>query len=283
MEKAVLDRLKLVSNTVRQDVIRMAGIARCGNLASSLSIVDILTVLYWREMKIFPEAPNSPERDRFILSKGHGCPALYSALAHRGFFSREELWNYSRLGTMLQGHPQFKITPGIDATTGSIGMGPGIANGMALSLRGGDPSPYVYCLTGDGEIQTGSFWESMLFSSHHGLDKVILIIDLNHMQSEGSTDRILSIEPLSEKFRSFGWEVFNADGHDLSSLEDAFHSARDQIGRPSAVLARTIPGKGVSFIEKAAEVANRMVLSREEMDQALKELSQDQLSAGGII
>ena len=283
MEKAVLKRLKLVSNTVRQDVIRMAGVARWGNLASSLSIVDILTALYWREMKIFPEDPNSPERDRFILSKGHGCPALYGVLAHRGFFSREELWNFSRLGTMLQGHPQYKITPGIDATTGSLGMGPGIANGMALALRDRNPSPYVYCLTGDGELQTGSFWESVLFSSHHALDKVILVIDLNGLQSEGRIDRILSLEPVSEKFRSFGWGVFNADGHDFTSLEKAFSSARDQEGRPAVIIARTIPGKGVSFIEEAAEKSNRMVLSREEMDKALKELSRDQLSTGGII
>ncbi|MBN1333065.1 MAG: transketolase [Synergistales bacterium] len=283
MDKAVLKRLKTVSNTVRQDVIRMAGVARCGNLASSLSIVDILTILYWKEMKIFPEAPNSPERDRFILSKGHGCPALYGALAHRGFFSREELWNYSRLGTMLQGHPQYKITPGVDATTGSLGMGPGIASGMALALRHSTPSPYIYCLTGDGELQSGSFWESVLFASHHGLDKVILIVDLNGLQSEGSTDRILSLEPLSDKFRSFGWEVLRAEGHDFSSLEKAFSSARDQKGSPSAIIARTVPGKGVSFIEEAAEGANRMVLSREEMDKALKELSQDQLSTGGTI
>jgi len=281
MDKVVLKRLEQISNTVRKDLIRMLGVARSGNLSSSLSIVEILTILYWREMKIFPEEPNSPERDRFVLSKGHGCPTLYGVLAHRGFFCREELWNFSRLGTMLQGHPQYSITPGIDATTGSLGMGPGIASGMALALKDHPSSPWIYCLTGDGELQTGSFWEAVLFSSQYSLGNLVIIVDLNGYQAEGSTESIISLEPLYDKFDSFGWKVVTADGHDFQDLERAFGEARKDRINPSVILASTIPGKGISFIEKAGTCANRMILTREQMDLALRELSEGQTPCGG--
>jgi len=264
------EELRITANNVRKDVVRMVGIARSGHLVSSLSIVDVLSVLYWKVMKVSPQEPRMASRDRFILSKGHGCPALYAVLARRGFFSREELWNYRRLGAMLQGHPETPRTPGIDAPSGSLGMGLGVGNGMALFLKREQLPSRVFCLVGDGEVQEGSVWESAMTSSHFGLDNVVLIIDRNMRQSEGVTSEIREVEPLEDKFRSFGWETTSVDGHDLKALTDALDMSHK--GRPLAVVARTVPGKGVSFMEKESE-KELPHLSRLVIDKALRELN----------
>lgn len=273
MDNNMKKRLELIAATVRKDVVTMIGLARAGYVASSLSIVDILTFLYWNEMRIYPEDPYCPVRDRFVLGKGHGCPALYAVLAHRGFFGREELWNYCKLGAMLQGHPEVVRTPGIDSSSGSCGTGLGIAAGMALSFKKRRESPRIYCLIGDGEVQEGATWESVMLASHFSLDNLVLLVDRNHFQMEGPIEEIISIEPLEEKFYSFGWKVLSAHGHDFNSISDALFKSSEQRDRPSVIICETRLGKGVSFIEQAKEKGNSIVLSREKIDLALKEIS----------
>ncbi len=275
-------RLQLIAATVRKDVVRMIGLARAGYVASSLSIVDILTVLYWCEMEIFPEDPHCPSRDRFVLGKGHGCPALYAVLAHRGFFGREELWNYCKLGAMLQGNPESGRTPGVDSSSGSCGTAPGIAAGMALSLKREKNPPRVYCLIGDGELQEGSTWESILLAAHFCLDNLVLIVDRNHFQMDGTVESIMSIEPLEAKFSSFGWKVFHSDGHDVISFSDSLLKAGENNNSPSVILSETRLGKGVSFIEEAMNKGNSIILSREKIDLALKEISRAAGKVEGI-
>lgn len=272
-EQDMKKRLSLIAATIRKDVVRMTGLARAGAVASSLSIVDILTYLFWSEMRIFPEDPHASSRDRFVLGKGHGCAALYAVLAHRGFFGREELWNYCKLGAMLQGNPELGRTPGIDASAGSCGTAPGLAAGMALSFKTFREEPRIFCLIGDGELQEGATWESLLLASHYGLDNLILLIDNNHLQEDGKLKEIISIEPLAEKLSSFGWKVISADGHDLESISNAFSSLKQNSGSPSVIIFSTCSGKGVSFIEEAGSRGNRIVLSRERVDAALREIS----------
>jgi transketolase len=272
-EQEMNKRLSLIAATIRKDVVRMTGLARAGAVASSLSIVDILTYLFWSEMNIFPEDPHAPSRDRFVLGKGHGCAALYAALAHRGFFGREELWNYCKLGAMLQGNPELGRTPGIDASAGSCGAALGLAAGMALSFKTFRADPRIFCLIGDGELQEGTTWESLLLASHYGLDNLTLLIDNNQLQEDGKLQDIISIEPLAEKLSSFGWGVTSADGHDFESIFNAFSSLRQNNGTPSVIIFDTCSGKGVSFIEEAGSRGNNIVLSRERVDAALREIS----------
>jgi transketolase len=261
--------LKEAAASIRKDVVRMIGVARSGHLASSLSIVEIMAWLYWHILNVKPEDPMWAERDRLVLSKGHGCPALYAALANRGFFDREELWNYRRLGTMLQGHPLVNRTPGIDASSGSLGMGLGVANGIALGLRMRGLDSRVFCITGDGELQEGAIWESAMTSTHYKLSQLTVIVDRNNTQMEGSVDQVMSIEPLKDKFIAFGWQVAEADGHDFQSLERAF--VKKNAEKPLAIIARTVIGKGVSFLEGQRYKAS-MVLTRDLVDKALREL-----------
>ena len=263
-------RLEQRAINVRKDVVRMIGVARSGHLVSSLSIVDILTWLYWRVLRVSPEDESSSARDRFVLSKGHGCPALYATLADRGFFRREELWSYRRLGAMLQGHPVANRTPGIDASSGSLGMGLGIAVGMALAGRMSG-SPYrVACLAGDGEMQEGAMWEAAMAAGHFRLSRILLVIDRNHVQMEGKTEDIMGLEPLDEKLRAFGWRVAHADGHSMQSLQQALAEI-DSSDAPGAVIAKTIPGHGVSFLENGS-FRGKDVLNRQRVEMALREL-----------
>ncbi len=255
---------------VRKDVVRMIGVARSGHLVSSLSIVDIMTWLYWNVLRVSPEEVSSPSRDRFVLSKGHGCPALYATLANRGFFRREELWSYRRLGAMLQGHPASTRTPGVDASSGSLGMGLGIAVGMALAGRLGKAPYRVVCLAGDGEMQEGAMWEAAMAAHHFSLSKILLIIDRNGVQMEGETEEIMGLEPLDAKLESFGWSVAHADGHDFASLGRAL-AQTDASGLPGAVIARTVPGHGVSFLENGS-LRGKDALNRQRVEMALREL-----------
>jgi transketolase len=260
------------ASAVRRDVVRMIGVARSGHLASSLSIVDILAWLYWEVLSLRTDDPSWEDRDRFVLGKGHGCPALYAVLANRSFFPREELWSYRRLGAMLQGYPEVRRTPGVDAPGGSLGQGLGLANGLALALREKNPAPSVYCLVGDGELQEGVFWESAMTSAHFSLGNLVLIVDRDGRQMEGTTEDIMSLEPLREKFLAFGWAVEECDGHDFASLRGALSRVGPSGGiKPRCIVGKTILGRGVSFLENDPS-GGRMVLSRDSMDRALREL-----------
>ncbi|MBL3540171.1 transketolase [Aminivibrio sp.] len=256
---------------VRRDVVRMIGVARSGHLASSLSIVDLLVWLYWEVLSLRADEPSWEGRDRFVLGKGHGCPALYAVLANKSFFPREELWSYRRLGAMLQGFPEIRRTPGVDAPGGSLGQGLGLANGLALALRDRTPAPSVYCLVGDGELQEGVFWESAMTSAHFSLDNLLLLVDRNGRQMEGATEDIMSLEPLREKFLAFGWAVEECDGHDFASMRNVLGRLGSRRGKPGCIVAKTTLGKGVSFLENDPS-GGRMVLGRESMDKALREL-----------
>jgi transketolase len=256
---------------VRKDIVRMIGVAKGGHLLSSLSLVELLVFLYWETMNIRPDDPLWPERDRLVLSKGHGCPALYAVLANRGYFDREELWNYRRLGSMLQGHPEYPRTPGIDAPSGSLGMGLGIAGGIALALRSEGKESRVFAVLGDGELQEGSVWESVMTASHWKLDQLVAIVDVNRVQMEGFVDDIKKLEPLAGKFEAFGWNVALCDGHDMGSIEKALIDSLSGTGHPSVVLAATKPGKGVTAAERG-ELGPVEPLDRIAMDEALREL-----------
>lgn len=256
---------------VRKDVVRMIGVARSGHLASSLSIVDLLVWLYWDVLSLRADEPSWEGRDRFVLGKGHGCPALYAVLANRGFFPREELWSYRRLGAMLQGFPEVRRTPGVDAPGGSLGQGLGLANGLALALRERTPAPSVHCLVGDGELQEGVFWESAMTSARFSLENLVLIVDRDGRQMEGATEDIMSLEPLREKFLAFGWAVEECDGHDFASMREARARLGTRRRKPGCIVAKTVPGKGVSFLENDPS-GGRMVLGRDSMDKALREL-----------
>lgn len=258
----------------RKDVVRMTGVERSGYLAASLSVVDILVFLYWKEMNIRPAEPLWHGRDRFVPGKPHACPALYSVLANRGFFDRKELWNFRRLGSMLQGYPETPRTPGIDASGGSLGMSLGISNGMALALRLDGSEQRVFCLMGDVELQEGSVWESVMQTANLGLDKVTVIVDMNSSGMHQGEDSVKEIEPVRNRFESFGWRVEETDGHDMDGLESAFAGTlakNSTEGIPCAVLAHTIPGKGFSLAEKGC-IGPLEVLDRNMMEQALREM-----------
>jgi len=273
MEKEREGFLKKTALEIRKDVVRTIGVANAAHLASSLSIVEILVYLYWEVMRFNPQKPYWKERDRFVFSKGHACPALYAVLARLGFFDREELWSYRRLGAMLQGHPEYRRTPGIDAPSGSLGMGLGISVGMALSLRLRRLTSRVFCLLGDGEFQEGAVWESVMNANHYKLDNLIAIVDVNGYQMEGKTESINNLEPLQDKLESFGWKAYQCDGHDLKELERAFKAVFACKGAPCAILARTIPGKGLKKIEEGV-LSPTEPMSRLLMEEALRELEE---------
>lgn len=271
MNEQLREELQRRAVDVRKDVIRMVGVAQSGHLASSLSLVDLLVFLYWEGMKVDPGNPMWEDRDRFILSKRHGCPALYTVLAQRGFFQRDELWNYRRLGAMLQGHPEYKRTPGVDAPSGSAGLGLGIANGIALGLRLRNNPARVFCLLGDGEMKEGAIWEAALTATSRKLGRVVAIVDCNRTDGERPCPSWKEPERLQERFQSFGWDVAVTDGHNFDELEKAFLQCTPDRETPLAILALTRLGKGVPLVEKGwphSEVAP----GRHEMAEALREL-----------
>lgn len=257
---------------VRRDVIRMVGVAKSGQLASSLSLVDLLVFLYWQEMKISLSEPTWPERDRFIMGKRNGCPALYTVLARRGFFPRNELWNFRSLGAILQHHPQLRRTPGVDAPTGSSGMGLGIANGLALGLNRRKAPSRVFCLLGDSELETGPFWESAANATRLAVRGLVALIDCNLGERSLAPGR-RSCHHFTEAFRSFGWRVFSADGHSFPSMEEAFTEGLADLGGPVAILIHTCLGKGVTLFEEGRWPHSEIAPGRDDVEQALKELN----------
>lgn len=241
--------LKEIAKSIRINVIEMLLEAKSGHPGGSLSIADILTVLYFEEMNIDEKNPKWEDRDRFILSKGHASPGLYATLAERGYFPKEELKSLRKFGSNLQGHPDMKKTLGVDMSTGSLGQGLSVANGMALSGKLDDKTYRVYTIIGDGELQEGQIWEAAMSTSHYKLDNLVAFVDLNGLQIDGSNEEVMNVNPVDKKFESFGWNVLVIDGHNLEEIKEALDKAKEEKGRPTAIIAKTVKGKGVSFME----------------------------------
>ncbi|NLG95358.1 MAG: transketolase [Acetomicrobium flavidum] len=276
LERDLELQLRRIAVEVRKDVLRMISMADSGHLGSSFSCVDILVYLYFYLMRVNPKLPDWMERDRFVLSKGHACPSLYAVLARKGYFEREELWNYRKLGSLLQGHPLYINTLGIDAPSGSLGMGAGISCGMAMALKSLSPDSKVYCLLGDGELQEGSCWEAFMTASHWKLDNLYLVIDRNGQQMEGHTEAIKALEPLKEKLESFGLLCFEVDGHDFNMIHDTFMRASSSKGFPKAIIAHTKWGRGITLAEKGG-IPVKASLSRNEVTLLLDELNKESM------
>jgi transketolase len=233
---------------VRLDILEMIRAAGSGHPGGSLSLVELLVYLYFQRMNVRPEEPRWEDRDRLVLSKGHACPALYSVLARRGFFAPEALPSLRKLGSPLQGHPDMRKLPGLDASTGSLGQGLSTACGLARGLRLSGTDAHVYCVLGDGELQEGSVWEAAMSASSVGLGNLTAVVDRNGVQLDGRTGELKPLEPLREKWEAFGWKVLACDGHDIRSIGEAF-GERESVSGPAVIIARTVKGKGVSFME----------------------------------
>ena len=271
-----VEKLKKIARLIRADIIKEVYSAKSGHPGGALSIVDILTVLYFNQMNISPEDPRNENRDRFVLSKGHASAALYATLAERGFFSVNELENFRKLGSMLQGHPDMKHIPGVDMTTGSLGQGLSVANGMAMMSKLDKKGIRVYTILGDGEIEEGQIWEAAMTASQYRLDNLCVIVDNNNLQIDGELKKVMSSYPIDKKFESFGFVVFNVDGNDIEELIKVFESAKLIKGKPVAIIAKTVKGKGISFMENKAEWHGKAP-SEEEYKQAIKELGAQNL------
>lgn len=272
-DEAKIEEIQEKARLIRRYVIDMIGKAGSGHPGGSLSCADILATLYFGGvLNVDPEDPLSDERDRLVLSKGHAAPSLYAALALRGFFPLETLSTLRKLGSMLQGHPDCRKTPGVEASTGSLGQGLSVALGMALAGKMDKKSYRVFALLGDGECEEGQVWEAAMAAHHYGVDNLTAIVDHNHMQIDGKIEEVMSPEPLPDKWKAFGWQVFSVNGHDIRELLDAFEKARETRGVPSVIVAETIKGRGVSFMENAKEWHGKAP-NPAELDKALRELS----------
>ena len=249
MEQAKLNQLKKTAAQIRLDVLEGVHAASSGHPGGSLSIADIMTYLYFEEMNVNPADPKWSERDRLVLSKGHTAPALYAALAEKGFFSRDEIKNLRKVDSFLQGHPDMKGTPGVDMSTGSLGLGFSCACGMALSAKLDNKDYRVYSIIGDGESEEGQIWEACMFAAHYKLDNICAIFDWNGLQIDGPVAEVMNPTPFDSKLEAFGFHVICIDGHDFNQIEAAFAEAKTVKGKPTAIIAKTVKGKGVSFME----------------------------------
>lgn len=252
MDNQLKTTLQKQALTIRKDIVTEVYGAQSGHPGGSLSIADVITYLYFKELNIDPKNPKWEDRDRFVLSKGHTCPALYAALAHRGYFDPEELLKFRHLGAMLQGHPDMKKIPGIDMSSGSLGQGVSAAVGMALAGKIDKKDYRVYTILGDGEIQEGQVWEAAMFAAHYDLDNLCVIVDFNGLQIDGKVEDVMSPSPIDKKFEAFGFHAICADGHDFDALEKAFDEAKSTVGKPTAIILKTVKGKGVSYMEDNA-------------------------------
>ena len=241
--------LQITACKVRMDAVTGVFYAKSGHPGGSLSAADLLTYLYFKEMKVDPKNPHDPDRDRFVLSKGHCCPGLYATLAERGYFSPDEMKTLRHIGSMLQGHPNMNDTPGVDMSTGSLGQGISAACGMALAAKLDNKAYRVYAILGDGEIEEGQVWEASMFAAHQKLDNLCLIVDNNGLQIDGPVEQVGGPGPIDEKFRAFGFDLQVIDGHNFDAIEAAFAHARTVKGKPCAIIAKTVKGKDVSFME----------------------------------
>jgi len=264
--------LERIAWELRRNVVEMIYRAGSGHAGGSLSICEILAVLYFSELRVDPRNPKDPDRDRFILSKGHAAPALYAVLAKKGFFPESELWTLRKIGSRLQGHPDMRKCPGVEMTSGSLGMGISYGIGIALAARLDGRSYRVYVLTGDGELDEGQNWEAFLVGAKFGLDNLTVLVDYNRIQLDGSVEEILPLQPLHAKIGAFGWHVVECDGHDVRDIRRALDEARNQRGKPTAIIAHTVKGKGVSFMEGTHEWHGKPI-SDEEYRAALADLA----------
>ncbi len=270
-ERAVeIKQLQKKAAGIRSLIVEMLQKAGSGHPGGSLSASDVLTCLFFKVMRHDCAAPDSPDRDRFHMSKGHCCPLLYALLAECGYFSREELWSLRKAGALLQGHPDVK-TPGVNVASGSLGQGLSVSLGMALAGKMDNRDYRVYCLLGDGEIQEGNVWEGAMGAAHFKCDNICAILDYNRFQIDGKVDDIMRLEPLADKWGAFGWHVMSIDGHDFPQILAAFAEAETVKGKPSIIIAHTTKGKGVSFMENVLDFHGRAP-TQEEAAIALKEL-----------
>lgn len=263
--------LKHIAQQVRIDIIKMITKAGSGHPGGSLSVTDILVTLYFVHLIHDPKNPLWEGRDRVVLSKGHVCPALYAVLAHCGYFPIEELWTLRKLGSRLQGHPASKHLPGIEISTGSLGQGLSVGVGMALSFKIDNKPNRVYVIMGDGEQDEGTIWEGAMFAGHNKLDNLIGIIDYNKLQIDGPVEKIMNIAPLADKYQAFNWHVIEINGHNYAEIDAAFTKAKSFKGKPTVIIAHTIKGKGVSFMENAVEWHGKAP-TEEQAEIAIKEL-----------
>ena len=271
-----ITELKAMSRTVREDILTMVHKAGSGHPGGSLSATDLMVGLYFGGMmKVDPQNPDWEGRDRFILSKGHVAPVLYSVLARKGFFPLEELGTLRKLGSILQGHPHKQSTPGLDCSSGSLGQGLSIANGLAIGVRKQNKANRVYCLLGDGELQEGQVWEAVMTAAQNKLDNLCAIVDYNHVQLDGTTEEIKALGDLAAKWHDFGWNVIQLNGHDMDQVLKAFEMAAAYKGRPSVLIADTVKGKGVSFMEGDCNWHGNAP-NAEQLEKALAEVREEE-------
>ncbi|MBE6841889.1 MAG: transketolase [Ruminococcus sp.] len=271
MDATIKKQLEITAAKVRMGVIEGTFNAKSGHPGGSLSICDLMTYLYWVKMNVDPKNPDMEQRDRFVLSKGHCAPALYSILAEKGFFDKEELKSLRHIGALLQGHPCIHI-PGVDMSSGSLGQGISVACGMALAGKTSNADYKVYTVLGDGEIEEGQVWEAAMFAAHYKLDNLVAVVDNNGLQIDGAITEVCSPEPITDKFAAFGWHVITMDAHDFDSIEKAFDEAEKISGKPVAIIQKSVKGKGVSFMENKCSW-HGTAPNKEQYDQAMEELN----------
>lgn len=268
-----LKTLKDRARRMRIDILKTLAGCGSGHTGGSLSATDIVAALYFYKMKLDPKNPRSKDRDHFILSKGHAAPLLYTALAHAGFIDTAELCTLRRLGSRLQGHPDSKYLPGVEISTGSLGQGLSVANGIALAHKLDKTPNRVYALLGDGELQEGQVWEAAMTAAHYKLDNLCALVDNNGLQIDGPVAKVMGVEPITDKWRAFGWEVLDIDGHDMGQIVSALDKAETIKGKPTMIVCRTVKGKGVSVFEGKVEF-HGTAPSQEELAIAMKELTE---------
>ena len=271
---ADIARLEKLAHGFRMDIVRMIHNVGSGHPGGALSCIDMVTALYFHQMRYDPKNPKWKERDRFVLSKGHGCCAQYAALAGLGVFPKEDLMGYRIFGCHVQGHPDMTKTPGIEMSTGSLGQGLSAVNGMALGLRLDKSPARSYCIVSDAEMQEGQIWEAALTAAHHKLDNVCALFDHNNLQIDGRIEDIKSIEPIIDKWRAFGWHVVDIDGHDMRQILNALNEAEKTKEKPTLIRARTVKGKGISFMENSVKF-HGVAPNDEQFEQAIKELQEN--------
>ncbi|GAM10516.1 hypothetical protein OR1_02805 [Geobacter sp. OR-1] len=267
--KETIAKLEEKARSLRVSIIKSLHKSQSGHTGGSLSSIDIITVLYFHKMRHNPAEPLWAGRDRFVLSKGHAAPAQYVALADAGYFPKEDLMTLRRLGSHLQGHPDSKVTPGVEVCTGSLGQGLSMANGMAIALKLDGKANRVYTMLGDGELQEGQVWEAAMAAAHYKLDNLCAVVDANGLQIDGEVERVMAVTPIAEKFRAFGWHTIEIDGHDIGAIINAFDQSELLKGKPTVIVARTVKGKGVSFFENKASY-HGVTPSDEELPKALE-------------
>lgn len=267
-----INELKGISKEIRKSIVNMISLAKSGHPGGSLSIVEILVALYYDMMKVDSKNPKMENRDRFVLSKGHAAPALYAVLAEKGYFDKQELNSLRKYGSILQGHPDMKKVPGVEMSTGSLGQGLSVLNGMALNAKIYGKDYRVYAILGDGEVQEGQIWEAAMTAAHYKLDNVCVFLDSNNLQIDGNVNDIMGVEPLDKKWEAFGWNVIKICGHDFDEIFKALDDAKACKGKPTMIIAKTVKGKGISFMENVCGF-HGVAPNEEETQKAMLELS----------